>query len=89
LNGVLKQDYDTVTDDSTMMQLATDHQASEQQLKDLIFASKISKHTKSNTIVFARDKQLLASGTGQTSRVDALVQAISKANKNDLPYKMP
>ncbi len=87
LNGVLKQDYDTVTDDSTMMQLATDHQASEQQLKDLIFASKISKHTKSNTIVLARDKQLLASGTGQTSRVDALVQAISKANKNELPLQ--
>ena len=87
LNGVLKQDYDTVTDDLTMMEQATEHQASEKQLEDLIFASKISKHTKSNTIVLAMDKQLLASGTGQTSRVDALVQAISKANKNKLPLQ--
>ena len=87
LNGVLKQDYDTVTDDLTMMEQATEHQASEKQLEDLIFASKISKHTKSNTIVLAKDKQLLASGTGQTSRVDALVQAISKANKNKLPLQ--
>ena len=87
LNGVLKQDYDIVTDDHTMMQQATEVEASEKQLKDLIFASKISKHTKSNTIVLARDKQLLASGTGQTSRVDALIQAISKANKNKLPLQ--
>lgn len=87
LNGLLKQDYDTVTDDLTMMEQATDHQASEQQLEDLMFASKISKHTKSNTIVLVKEKQLLASGTGQTSRVDALVQAISKAKKNKLPLQ--
>jgi phosphoribosylaminoimidazolecarboxamide formyltransferase/IMP cyclohydrolase len=48
-------------------------------LEDLIFASKICKHTKSNTIVLAKNKQLCASGTGQTSRVDALNQAIHKA----------
>src|SRR5690606_13302122 len=48
--------------------------------EDLLFASKLSKHTKSNTIVLAKNKQLFASGTGQTSRVDALRQAIEKAN---------
>ena len=49
------------------------------ELEDLLFASKIGKHTKSNTIVLAKNKQLCASGTGQTSRVDALKQAIHKA----------
>ncbi|MGB0788535.1 MAG: bifunctional phosphoribosylaminoimidazolecarboxamide formyltransferase/IMP cyclohydrolase PurH, partial [Marinirhabdus sp.] len=49
------------------------------ELEDLMFASKICKHTKSNTIVLAKNKQLCASGTGQTSRVDALQQAIQKA----------
>ena len=51
--------------------------ASEQE--DLIFAMKIAKHTRSNTIVFAKNKQLFGSGTGQTSRVDALKQAVVKA----------
>ena len=49
------------------------------EVSDLEFANKIVKHTKSNTIVLAKNKQLLASGTGQTSRVDALQQAIAKA----------
>ena len=49
------------------------------EIDDMIFASKICKHTKSNTIVFAKDRQLISSGTGQTSRVDALNQAIEKA----------
>ena len=49
------------------------------EIEDLLFASKICKHTKSNTIVLVKNKQLLASGTGQTSRVDALNQAIAKA----------
>ncbi len=48
-------------------------------MNDLFFANKLVKHTKSNTIVLAKDQQLLASGTGQTSRVDALKQAIHKA----------
>ncbi|MFQ3349732.1 MAG: phosphoribosylaminoimidazolecarboxamide formyltransferase/IMP cyclohydrolase, partial [Candidatus Arcticimaribacter sp.] len=52
---------------------------SNKQISDLIFASKICKHTKSNTIVLVKNNQLLASGTGQTSRVDALKQAIEKA----------
>jgi phosphoribosylaminoimidazolecarboxamide formyltransferase/IMP cyclohydrolase len=52
---------------------------SEQEIQDLLFANKLVKHTKSNTIILAKDGQLLASGTGQTSRVDALKQAIHKA----------
>jgi phosphoribosylaminoimidazolecarboxamide formyltransferase/IMP cyclohydrolase len=84
LNGTLEQDYDNTTDERSMMKLSTIHKANENQIEDLIFASKISKHTKSNTIVLAKNKQLLASGTGQTSRVDALEQAISKAKKNQL-----
>ena len=51
----------------------------EQEVKDLIFASKVCKNTKSNTIVFAKNGTLIASGTGQTSRVDALMQAVDKA----------
>lgn len=82
LNGELRQEYDTVTDDQSMLKLATDKAANSTQIDDLLFASKISKHTKSNTIVLAKNKQLIASGTGQTSRVDALNQAIEKANKN-------
>jgi phosphoribosylaminoimidazolecarboxamide formyltransferase/IMP cyclohydrolase len=53
------------------------------EIEDLLFASKICKHTKSNTIVIAKNKQLIASGTGQTSRVDALNQAIHKAKSFD------
>ena len=58
---------------------ATKLAPTEAQLADLVFASKICKHTKSNTIVFAKGKQLFASGVGQTSRVDALKQAVNKA----------
>ena len=60
---------------------ATNEKPTADQLDDLIFASKICKNTKSNTIVLAKGRQLLASGTGQTSRVDALNQAIEKAKK--------
>ena len=57
------------------------------EIEDLLFASKISKHTKSNTIVLAKNNQLISSGTGQTSRVDALNQAIEKANKFNFDLK--
>jgi phosphoribosylaminoimidazolecarboxamide formyltransferase/IMP cyclohydrolase len=53
--------------------------ASPEQLADLVFANKIVKHTKSNAIVLAKNQQLVASGVGQTSRVDALKQSIKKA----------
>ncbi len=79
LNGILLQDKDTKTDSTDALEFATTRTPSETELQDLIFASKICKHTKSNTIVLARNKQLCASGTGQTSRVDALNQAIHKA----------
>lgn len=79
LNGVLIQEKDLKTDSLSDISHATDKKPTSNELEDLIFASKICKHTKSNTIVLAKNKQLCASGTGQTSRVDALTQAIDKA----------
>jgi phosphoribosylaminoimidazolecarboxamide formyltransferase/IMP cyclohydrolase len=79
LNGVLVQDKDNITDSAEILTQATNNKPNSQELEDLLFASKICKHTKSNTIVLAKGKQLCASGTGQTSRVDALRQAIEKA----------
>lgn len=79
LNGVLEQDKDLKTDAISEMKTVTKTAPTQEQLVDLEFASKICKNTKSNTIVLAKDKQLLASGVGQTSRVDALKQAIEKA----------
>ena len=79
LNGVLYQDKDLKTDTPSEMKISTKLKPTKEQLTDLIFASKICKHTKSNTIVFAKAKQLFASGVGQTSRVDALKQAVEKA----------
>ena len=80
LNGILFQDKDLKTDTLEDLTTVTDNKPNNQELEDLLFASKICKNTKSNTIVLAKNKQLLASGTGQTSRVDALRQAIEKAN---------
>ncbi len=79
LNGFLLQDKDHKTDALEDLKTVTKNSPSERELEDLIFASKLCKHTKSNTIVLAKNKQLCASGTGQTSRVDALNQAIHKA----------
>ena len=79
LNGVLVQDKDNVTDSAEDLTNVTNLMPTASQIDDLLFASKICKHTKSNTIVLAKNKQLCASGTGQTSRVDALNQAIHKA----------
>ncbi|WP_242118277.1 bifunctional phosphoribosylaminoimidazolecarboxamide formyltransferase/IMP cyclohydrolase [Aestuariivivens sediminicola] len=79
LNGVLVQDKDAVTDRVEHLQNVTHLKPTTAQIEDLLFASKICKHTKSNTIVLVKNKQLCASGTGQTSRVDALNQAIHKA----------
>ena len=80
LNGVLFQDKDNKTDNANVVKTATIIEPTNKELEDLFFASKICKHTKSNTIVLVKNKQLYASGTGQTSRVDALEQAIAKAN---------
>lgn len=79
LNGILVQDKDLVTDNESHLKTVTNTSPSQEEIEDLLFASKICKHTKSNTIVLAKNKQLCASGTGQTSRVDALRQAIEKA----------
>ena len=79
LNGVLVQDKDSKTDAKEDLTPVTDKKPSAEEIEDLLFASKLCKHTKSNTIVLAKNKQLCASGTGQTSRVDALNQAIHKA----------
>lgn len=79
LNGTLVQDRDNITDTVENLSYATNNKPTQTELDDLIFASKICKHTKSNTIVLVKNKQLYASGTGQTSRVDALNQSIHKA----------
>ncbi len=87
LNGVLVQDKDNVTDSIENLTYATDNKPTERELEDLLFASKVCKHTKSNTIVLAKGKQLCASGTGQTSRVDALKHAIEKAQSFNFDIK--
>lgn len=79
LNGVLEQDLDLKTDSKEDIKQVTKRIATEEEIEALLFASKICKHTKSNTIILAINGQLLASGVGQTSRVDALRQAIEKA----------
>ena len=80
LNGVIEQDKDLIIEGPDQMTSVTDKTATSAELKDLFFANKIVKHTKSNTIVFVKDNTLIASGVGQTSRVDALKQAIVKAD---------
>lgn len=87
LNGVLMQDKDLITETAADLKLITVAQPTAQEVEDMIFANKIVKHTKSNTIVLAKGKQLLASGTGQTSRVDALRQAIHKAQSFEFDLK--
>jgi phosphoribosylaminoimidazolecarboxamide formyltransferase / IMP cyclohydrolase len=79
LNGFVFQDQDLATEGSEQLKQCTQQGCNASQLSDLVFANKLVKHTKSNTIVLAKNGQLLASGTGQTSRVDALKQAIEKA----------
>ena len=79
LNGILVQDRDTKTETVEDLRTVSKKQLSENEIEDLIFANKIVKHSKSNAIVLVKNKQLCASGVGQTSRVDALKQAIEKA----------
>lgn len=79
LNGILVQEKDHKTDTADDLTQVTAKVPTADEIADLIFAAKLCKHTKSNTIVLAKNQQLCASGTGQTSRVDALNQAIHKA----------
>ncbi len=79
LNGMLSQQRDLKVETADDLHLATVTPVRPEQVDDLLFANKIVKHSKSNAIVLAKNGQLLASGVGQTSRVDALRQAIAKA----------
>ncbi|WP_298763334.1 bifunctional phosphoribosylaminoimidazolecarboxamide formyltransferase/IMP cyclohydrolase [uncultured Polaribacter sp.] len=79
LNGNLVQDKDSITDQLSDLKYVTNKKPTDAEIEDLLFASKLCKNTKSNTIILVKNKQLLAGGTGQTSRVDALNQAIEKA----------
>lgn len=84
LNGSLVQDADTISETTEDTKVITNQSPSNREMEDLIFANLIVKHTKSNAIVLAKNKQLIGSGTGQTSRVDALKQAILKAKSFNL-----
>ncbi|QZE14499.1 bifunctional phosphoribosylaminoimidazolecarboxamide formyltransferase/IMP cyclohydrolase [Halosquirtibacter laminarini] len=79
LNGMLVQDKDTKKESSEDLTLVTKKAATQSEIKDLLFANRLVKQTKSNTIVLAKDDMLISSGVGETSRVDALKQAIDKA----------
>lgn len=79
LHGMLVQDKDRVTENAGDLQMVTTRKPGEREVEDMLFGNKIVKHTKSNAIVLAKNKQLIASGVGQTSRVDALKQAVAKA----------
>jgi len=83
LNGVLMQDKDMHIETADDLKVVTEKAPTDEEIVDLLFANIIVKHTKSNAIVFAKNKQMFASGVGQTSRVDALRQAIEKANSFD------
>ena len=87
LNGILVQDKDNITDNKEQLTNVTQLAPSAAEVDDLLFASKICKHTKSNTIVLTKNRTLCASGTGQTSRVDALRQAIEKAKAFNFDLK--
>ncbi len=84
LNGVLVQEKDLSVETEKDFKIATTLEPSASEIEDLIFANKIVKHSKSNAIVLAKNKQLCASGVGQTSRVDALRQAIEKADSFEM-----
>lgn len=80
MNGILVQEKDTKIETPEELKMVTSRIPSDAEIQDMLFANKIVKNSKSNSIVFAKDKQLLASGVGQTSRVDALRQAVDKAH---------
>jgi phosphoribosylaminoimidazolecarboxamide formyltransferase / IMP cyclohydrolase len=81
LNGMIVQDRDLKTEKKEDLRPVTDRLPTDRETEDLLFANKIVKHTRSNAIVLVKNKQLIGSGVGQTSRVDALKQAIAKARE--------
>jgi len=84
LNGVLVQERDSKVEASSDLKTVTKRQPSEAEIRDLLFANKVVKHSKSNAIVLVKNQQLVGNGIGQTSRVDALKQAIAKADSFNL-----
>jgi phosphoribosylaminoimidazolecarboxamide formyltransferase/IMP cyclohydrolase len=84
LNGVAVQDRDAKLGGAGGFDTVTDKKPTEEEVTDLLFANRLVKHSKSNTIVLAKGGMLLAGGVGQTSRVDALKQAIAKAKSFNL-----
>ncbi|MCK9453384.1 MAG: bifunctional phosphoribosylaminoimidazolecarboxamide formyltransferase/IMP cyclohydrolase [Bacteroidales bacterium] len=84
LNGFLAQDKDVQTESEKDFKVVTSAKPNHQQIEDMVFANKVVKHSRSNAIVIAKNKQLIASGIGQTSRIDALKQAIAKAQSFEL-----
>ncbi|PSR00852.1 MAG: bifunctional phosphoribosylaminoimidazolecarboxamide formyltransferase/IMP cyclohydrolase PurH, partial [Bacteroidetes bacterium SW_11_45_7] len=80
LNGVIEQDTDTLTESADDLETVTDQAPTDQQVKDLLFANRVVKHLKSNTIALVKDQQLIGMGCGQTSRIDALKQSVHKAH---------
>jgi len=87
LNGVIEQERDLKTETETDFRMVTLRHPKEEEIRDMLFANKVVKHLKSNTIVLARNQQLVGCGMGQTSRVDALKQAIAKAREFGLETK--
>jgi phosphoribosylaminoimidazolecarboxamide formyltransferase/IMP cyclohydrolase len=81
INGVIMQDHDFQIQQASDFNPVTKKKASQAQIDDLLFAAKCAKHLKSNTIVLAKQNQMIGMGCGQTSRVDALKQAIIKARQ--------
>lgn len=81
LNGVVQQDADLQTETAADFTQVTEKAPTAAEAADLVFATKCAKHLKSNTITLVRDRQLIGMGCGQTSRVDALKQAIAKAGQ--------
>ncbi len=87
LNGILAQQADEAVETADDFRTVTKIAVNTDQIEDLIFANKVVKHSKSNAIVLAKNKQLCASGIGQTSRVDSLKQAIEKAHAFNFDLK--
>jgi phosphoribosylaminoimidazolecarboxamide formyltransferase/IMP cyclohydrolase len=87
LGGVLWQERDRVNESATDMKPVTERHPTDEEYKDMVFANRIVRQSRSNAIVLAKDSQLCASGIGQTSRIDALRQAIDKARAFSLPLE--
>ncbi len=87
LNGYIVQDRDLATEGAESLTIVSNRKPDSREMEDIFFANKLVKHTKSNAIVLANNNMLVGSGTGQTSRIDALKQAIAKAKAFNLNLK--